>query len=65
MSTHTEQLYRALELAKLLGVSRTTIWRSLRLGALPKPIKPFPRVTAWRKSDIDAWLATKSEGGAK
>jgi prophage regulatory protein len=65
MSTTAEQLYRALELAKMLAVSRPTIWRMTRAGLLPQPIRPFPRVTAWRKSDIDAWLATKTAGGAK
>ena len=43
-----------------LPFSRTTLWRMVRQGQFPKPIKLSARVTAWR-----AWMATKGGGDQK
>jgi predicted DNA-binding transcriptional regulator AlpA len=53
---HAEQHYRVKTVAATQGVSIATIWRIVRFGNFPKPIKPFPRVTAWRESDIIALM---------
>lgn len=39
--------------AKFCGRSRSSIWRDVRDGRLPKPIK-LGTVPYWRDSDIDA-----------
>lgn len=41
---------------KLGGRGRTTIYRDVDLGRLPKPVKIGGRLY-WRESDIDAKLA--------
>ena len=38
------------------GISRSTIYRLLRNGAFPKPIRIGPRSMRWLASDIKAWL---------
>lgn len=47
------------ELARLLGVSNTTIWRWRKSNHLPKPIALSNRVIGWRTVDIDAWLESQ------
>jgi predicted DNA-binding transcriptional regulator AlpA len=32
--------------------SAATLWRKVKAGTFPKPIKPGPRITAWRVEDI-------------
>lgn len=34
------------------GVSRSTIWRMVRLGRLPAPRKPSPRIALWRVGEL-------------
>lgn len=40
--------------------SAPTLWRKVKYGTFPKPVKLSGGVTAWRVSDIRAWLANQS-----
>lgn len=40
--------------AALKGVSQPTIWRWVKAGNLPPPVKLGPNVTAWRVGDLRA-----------
>ena len=53
--------------AALFSVSRSTIWRWAKGGALPKPIPVGPRLTRWRLGDVRAVLAAlaRQDGGAQ
>lgn len=41
----------------LLPFSAPTLWRKVKAGDFPKPLKLGPRITAWRCGDIRQWLA--------
>ena len=41
----------------LLGVSSATIWRNVRIGKFPKPIKLSSRVSAWNVQAVRTALA--------
>lgn len=53
-------LPKYLRLAQLVPdvvpVSRATIWRWVKSGTFPAPIKLAERVTAWKLEDVLAWL---------
>ena len=53
-----------VELAKILGCSRTTVWRRVADGTLPKPIK-IGGMTRWSQAEIaaviEAALAARDE----
>ena len=53
---------RAVELAGIVPVSRATIWRWIKQGKFPRPVKLTDHVTAWRLADVRAWC--ESQGGA-
>ena len=53
------QFLRVSQLTKGLSVSRATIYNWLKKGTFPKPIKISDGVVVFRKSDIDAWIASK------
>jgi len=40
------------QLAALLAVSRSTIWRWVKVGILPEPVKLTPGTTRWKLSGI-------------
>jgi len=51
---------RAKKLAPELDVSEPTLWRWLKEDpTFPKPVKLSARVTAWKLSEIQAWLDAK------
>lgn len=40
----------------LLPFSAATLWRKVKDGTFPHPVKLSARITAWRASDIRNWL---------
>lgn len=36
--------------------SSATLWRPVKAGTLPRPVKLSERVTAWRVEDVRQWL---------
>ena len=44
----------------LYGVSAATIWRGVKNGTIPKPVKLTERCTAWNCGLIKAALAAKA-----
>ena len=59
MSTEpTEQLLlRVRQVAQLVNLSAPAIHHRYRAGTFPLPIRLGPRTIAWRRSDIDDWVA--------
>jgi prophage regulatory protein len=45
----------------VLGLHPISVWKWQATGRLPKPIKLGPRKTAWRASDLAAWLDLKEQ----
>ena len=40
-------------------LARTTIYRLMRLGQFPEPIRVGVRAVRWREDDIAAWLESR------
>lgn len=53
-----KQILREKELIKIVGLSRTSIWRKERLGTFPRRVKlgAGGRAIGWLRSDVEAWL---------
>lgn len=47
---------RQSALTPILGFSGTTLWRRVKQGTFPKPIKLSANVTAWRAEEVRAWI---------
>lgn len=45
-----------------LPFSSPTLWRKVRAGTFPAPIKLSERVTAWRVGDVRSWIQSRKEG---
>jgi prophage regulatory protein len=59
-STPTRKYVRAQELATMLAVHRTTLWRWVRDGHLPRPVQLGPNTVAWNSAEIEAWLTARA-----
>ncbi len=53
----TDRLLRLSEVLTLTGLARTTIYRKMRDGSFPEPLKIGARAVRWPESEIAAWLA--------
>ena len=41
--------------SRLVPFSSSTLWRKVKSGEFPQPVKISSHITAWRISDIRAW----------
>lgn len=44
----------------LVPLSSPTLWRKVKAGDFPAPVKLSERVTAWRTQDVLAWLQSRA-----
>ncbi len=40
----------------LVGFSAPTLWRKVKAGTFPKPVKLGQNMTAWRYEEVQAWM---------
>ena len=45
------------EVESRCGIARTTVYRLMRAGQFPEPIRVGQRAVRWSESEIEAWLA--------
>ncbi len=43
-----------------LPFSAPTLWRKVKAGSFPRPVKLSDRVTAWNVGAVRAWMAARS-----
>ena len=41
------------------GIGKTTLWRWVREGRFPKPVRLGANCVAWRSDDVDQWINTR------
>lgn len=51
-------------LPAIVPVSRTTLWRWMRAGNFPAPVKIGPRAIAFRAEDVRAWIEQQARAAA-
>lgn len=54
-----ERLIRLRVVEARVGIKRSTIYRLIKAGQFPAPIKLGANVVAWRESAINAWVQQK------
>ena len=56
---HETRLLRRPEVEAKVALARSSIYRLMRSGAFPEPLRVGPRAVRWPESEIDAWLAER------
>ena len=60
MDTATnDRLLRLSEVQTRTALGRSTIYRLMRNGDFPEPLKIGTRAVRWRESEIEDWLAAR------
>lgn len=53
------QILRRLDVQRVTGLSKATLWRLVKAGAFPQPIKLSERAVGWKADEIDAWIESR------
>ena len=65
--TTQPRLLRRTEVERFCQIGRSTIYRLMREGLFPVPIRVGPRAVRWPENELTAWLAGRpratGEGG--
>lgn len=59
---NTAGFIRQKQLLPILGFSAPTLWRKVRDGSFPKPVKLSSNITAWSKAEILLWIEERKNG---
>ena len=60
-----DRYIRLRELAPMLGLGESTIYRLIKVNKFPKQIKLTERTSVWRLSVINQWIADKENESQK
>lgn len=55
-SMELDRYIRQKQLLLQIPFSAPTLWRKVKAGTFPKPIKLGENITAWKVDDVEAWL---------
>ena len=55
----SDRLLRRPEVEVQTGLTRSTIYRLMRAGEFPEPLKLGPRAVRWRATEIESWIAER------
>jgi prophage regulatory protein len=58
---NAKRLIRLAEVATMLGIGRSTIYKYVTEGTFPAPVKVGERSVRWKLADVLAWRARVSE----
>ena len=54
-----DAILRVDAVAERIGLARPTIYRMVKDGEFPRPVKITTRAVGWRESDLSAWIASR------
>jgi len=55
----TIKIHRPASAARELGISRSTLWRWVRDGQIPKPIKLGKQARGWREETLLEYIKSR------
>ena len=55
----TKMLLERREIEELTGLSCASIYRKMRSGTFPEPIKISDRAVRWKLAEIEAWIESR------
>ena len=53
---------RPRQVLEMIGVSRTTLWRMVRAGAFPRPVRITERNCGFVLDNVEAWMKARAAG---
>ena len=60
-SATLDRILRFREVCWMIGLSRTTLWRKVRDGEFPAPVRLGANSIGWRRSAVEGWLSDREQ----
>ncbi|MCY3637686.1 MAG: AlpA family transcriptional regulator [Chloroflexi bacterium] len=54
-----DRLIRLEEALSYTGLSRSELYRKIRVGEFPRPVRVGKRAVRWRESEVEEWIAER------
>ena len=54
-----DRLLRRLEVERVTGLARSTLYRYIQEGRFPRPVRVGATAVRWRESDLMRWLESR------
>lgn len=58
-ASNTRRLLRRAEVEAKIGFKRAFIYKLMKLGKFPKPVRTSTRAVRWDSIEIDQWIAAR------
>jgi prophage regulatory protein len=55
------QFIRPRHVLKMIGVSRTTLWRMVQAGTFPRPVRITERNRGYLLEAVEAWMTARTD----
>ena len=55
----TDRLLTRIEVERRVGLKRSSLYREMRRGEFPLPLRVGPKAVRWPESEILAWVAAR------
>lgn len=59
IADHNNGLSKINIVIKLSGLSKTAIYRNIKCGLFPAPVRIGKRAVAWRTEELEEWLKNR------
>lgn len=59
----TDEILRKPSVLAVIGMGSTWLYGAVKSGAFPAPVKLGVRAVGWKRSEIEAWLASREAKG--
>ena len=60
MNDASDRLLRRPEVEQIVGLRTSSLYKAIREGRFPRPVKVTPAIARWRLSEINEWLEAQS-----
>ena len=56
---HADRLLRRREVERMTGLQKSSLYRMMRRGQFPEPVRLGTHAVRWRLSEITRWIETR------
>ena len=60
-----ERMLRLRSVERMTGLSKSTLYRLIRKGSFPAPLRLTRKAVRWRREEVNEWLSLRPRGGGR
>lgn len=60
-----ELMLRRRSVERMTGLSKSTLYRLIRQGRFPPPLRLTRKAVRWRRAEVHEWLSARPRGGGQ